>query len=52
MSQSVLFVSRSEEVFPLPHEFLPDRWLQPDSKPLENWLVSFSKGPRSCLGIK
>ncbi|KAI0306858.1 putative P450 monooxygenase [Multifurca ochricompacta] len=23
----------------------------PESKALDNWLVSFSKGPRSCLGI-
>jgi len=51
VSQSALFVSYSEEVFPQPHEFLPDRWLQSDSKALENYLVSFSKGPRSCLGI-
>jgi len=51
VSQSVLFVSQSEEVFPQPYKFLPDRWFQPDSKALENWLVSFSKGPRSCLGI-
>jgi len=51
VSQSALFVSFSEEVFERPHEFLPDRWLQPGSKSLENWIVVFSKGPRSCLGI-
>ncbi|KAI0298852.1 putative cytochrome P450 [Russula brevipes] len=51
VSQSTLFVSFSEEVFARPREFLPDRWIQPSSKALENWLVSFSKGPRSCLGI-
>ena len=52
VSQSALFVSLSEEIFARPREFLPDRWLQPESKALENWLVAFSKGPRSCLGIK
>jgi len=52
VSQSALFVSFSEEIFERAHEFLPDRWLQPESKSLENWIVVFSKGPRSCLGIK
>ncbi len=52
VSQSALFVSFSEEIFARAHEFLPERWLQPDSKSLENNLVVFSKGPRSCLGIK
>ena len=52
VSQSPLFLSFSEEIFARPHEFLPDRWLQPESKSLENYLVVFSKGPRSCLGIK
>ncbi|KAI0277356.1 putative cytochrome P450 [Russula aff. rugulosa BPL654] len=51
VSQSPLFLSFSEEIFARPHEFLPDRWLQPESKSLENYLVVFSKGPRSCLGI-
>ena len=52
VSQSAIFVSLSEEIFARPHDFLPDRWLQPESKALESWLVSFSKGPRRCLGIK
>jgi len=52
VSQSPLLVSFSEEIFVRAREFLPDRWLQPDSKSLENYLVVFSKGPRSCLGIK
>ena len=52
VSQSALFVSFSEEVFARAHDFLPDRWLQPGSNALESWLVVFSKGPRSCLGIK
>jgi hypothetical protein len=52
VSQSVVFVSFSEEIFSRPYEFIPDRWLQTDSKALDPWLMSFSKGPRSCLGIK
>ncbi|KAI9507510.1 cytochrome P450 [Russula earlei] len=51
VGQSALFVSFSEDIFDQPCEFLPERWLQPGSKSLENWLVVFSKGPRSCLGI-
>jgi len=52
VSQSVLFVSFSEDIFGRAHEFLPDRWLRPESKDLENWLVAFSKGARSCIGMK
>jgi hypothetical protein len=52
VSQSALYISFSEEIFARPHDFLPDRWLQAESKALESWLVAFSKGPRSCLGIK
>jgi len=51
VSQSSLFVSFSEEIFLRPHEFLPERWLQPESRALDSWLVAFSKGPRSCMGI-
>ncbi|KAF8270910.1 cytochrome P450 [Lactarius quietus] len=51
VSQSPLFVHLSERIFSQPREFLPDRWLQPESKALENWLIAFSRGPRSCLGI-
>ncbi|KAI0277341.1 putative cytochrome P450 [Russula aff. rugulosa BPL654] len=51
VSQSAFYVLFSEEIFAQPHDFLPDRWLQPESKALEGWLVPFSKGPRRCLGI-
>ncbi|KAI9720911.1 MAG: hypothetical protein M1828_005481 [Chrysothrix sp. TS-e1954] len=43
------FVHLNPEIFADPHEFLPQRWL--DDPSLDKWLVSFSKGPRSCLGI-
>lgn len=45
-------VHRNAEIFPEPYTFSPERWLQSDSQDLERYLVSFSKGPRSCLGIK
>ncbi|TFK24619.1 cytochrome P450 [Coprinopsis marcescibilis] len=45
------FVHNNEDIFPNARTFNPDRWLQKDSLDLENYLVAFSKGPRSCLGI-
>jgi cytochrome P450 len=51
VSISSLFVHNSAEIFRDPETFDPDRWLAEDSKLLEKWLVPFSKGPRSCIGI-
>ena len=48
---STLFVHNSAEIFHDPETYDPDRWLAKDSKLLDQWLVPFSKGPRSCLGI-
>jgi cytochrome P450 len=45
-------VHHSESIFKNPETFDPDRWLEADSASLDKWLVPFSKGPRSCLGIK
>ncbi|KAK2626244.1 hypothetical protein QTJ16_004506 [Diplocarpon rosae] len=46
-----IFVHQSETIFSSPATFNPDRWLKKDSKDLERNLVTFSRGPRSCLGI-
>jgi cytochrome P450 len=43
------FVHYNPDIFPSPHEFQPGRWLHSTS--LDQWLVAFSRGPRSCLGI-
>ncbi|KAG4437369.1 hypothetical protein IFR05_007133 [Cadophora sp. M221] len=45
------FVHQSEEIFTSPTTFNPDRWLSADAKGLDQHLVAFSRGPRSCLGI-
>ena len=37
-------------IFPDPHTFNPDRWLNAPKR-LDRYLVTFSKGTRSCLGI-
>jgi cytochrome P450 len=46
------FVHRNARVFEDPNEFVPERWLGADGRNLDRWLVSFSRGPRSCLGLK
>jgi cytochrome P450 len=51
VGMSGVLVHKSSTVFEDPDTFKPDRWLGKDSKGLEQWLVAFSKGPRSCLGI-
>ena len=36
------------EVFPQPHEFLPERWLEPTPQMLRN-SFAFGSGPRQCI---
>lgn len=38
-------------VFPSPHEFRPERWLDGDPK-LDQYMCSFSRGTRGCIGMK
>lgn len=44
------------DIFPEPHAFKPERWLEDTAtagaQPLDYWLVAFGKGPRSCLAPK
>jgi cytochrome P450 len=51
VSIGATFVHLNPELFPDPHSFNPDRWLQPNAKELDNYLVAFSKGPQACVGI-
>ncbi|KAL2819577.1 cytochrome P450 [Aspergillus cavernicola] len=44
------FVHRNPDIFANPDEFIPDRWLGEQGRTLDKWLLSFSRGPRSCLG--
>lgn len=40
-------------VFPQPHAFDPERWMDPvEHRRLEKYLVPFSRGTRICLGLK
>ncbi len=40
-----------EDNFPNSKEFIAERWIGPEGKRLEKYLVSFGKGSRICLGI-
>ena len=51
VGMSGVFVHQSDQIFADPKVFNIDRWLGKDAQQLEQWLVAFSKGPRSCLGI-
>ena len=41
-------VSMNPKIFPEPHKFVPERWI--DNKGLDKYLLTFSKGSRMCLG--
>ena len=53
MSQISYFVHTNEDVFPDPFRFNPDRWVEAAKRkfPLNNYLASFTKGSRQCLGM-
>lgn len=46
------FVHLNSTIFPDPEKFIPERWLGEGKGQLDQYLVAFSKGPRTCLGIK
>ncbi|KAG7093582.1 hypothetical protein E1B28_007248 [Marasmius oreades] len=45
------FMHLHPDIFPEPHVFKPERWLQENSQKLDKYLVVFSRGPRSCVGM-
>ncbi|KAK9366241.1 cytochrome P450 [Lipomyces kononenkoae] len=53
VGMSSVFVHYSAEIFPEPNKYDIERWLERGAtgKSLDQWLIPFSKGPRSCLGI-
>jgi cytochrome P450 len=40
----------SPTIFPSPHTFNPDRWLESGAEQKRKFLVNFTKGSRMCLG--
>jgi cytochrome P450 len=49
ISMTPLLIHQNEDIFPDAEVFRPERWLS--DKKLQRYLVAFSRGPRSCLGI-
>ncbi|KAF9016942.1 cytochrome P450, partial [Hymenopellis radicata] len=46
------FVLKNPDIFLDPDEFKPERWIGPDARKLDKYLVAFSRGPRNCVGMK
>ncbi|CAD6587386.1 MAG: hypothetical protein ASARMPREDX12_002831 [Alectoria sarmentosa] len=51
VSMSIRDVHFDESIFPDAHRFKPERWLGDEKRDLEKFLIPFSKGPRSCVGM-
>ncbi|KLJ09026.1 hypothetical protein EMPG_15547 [Blastomyces silverae] len=49
LGMTAYLTHHNENIYPEPTAFRPERWLEQD-KSLERYLVSFSGGPRGCLG--
>jgi cytochrome P450 len=49
VNMTSLLIHENEDIFPDPNTFRPERWL--NNSHLHRYLIPFSKGPRSCLGI-
>jgi hypothetical protein len=52
VSEGSYVMHYNSEIYPEPHKFRPERWLDVDNKDLEKGFVPFSKGARNCIGIK
>lgn len=55
IGMSPALLHHDESLFPDSHAFNPERWLDGNmqrNKELERHLLTFSKGSRSCIGIK
>lgn len=51
VGMSAFFMHNNPQIFPNPHQFLPERWLQPSDFRLSKYLVPFTKGSRQCVGL-
>ncbi|KAL4795745.1 cytochrome P450, partial [Aspergillus venezuelensis] len=56
VSMDIYGVSHDETIFPDSHTYNPARWLDtpraPDGRLLTRYMVSFMRGPRSCVGMQ
>uniref|UniRef100_A0A0W0FQL4 Cytochrome p450 n=1 Tax=Moniliophthora roreri TaxID=221103 RepID=A0A0W0FQL4_MONRR len=51
VEMSSVFIHEDPKAFEDPLEFLPERWLRPETRDMERNFVPFAKGPRMCLGL-
>ncbi|KAK3343373.1 cytochrome P450 [Lasiosphaeria hispida] len=53
VSQTTYFILMHPGIFPEPHKFWPERWLERGKlgNSLDKYFVAFGKGSRQCLGI-
>ena len=51
-----IFMHDNPSIFPSPHTFTPERWLNepttPNGERLDRYLVPFGKGARQCVGME
>lgn len=54
IGMSIYHIHYNESIFENPRTFDPERWLQEPNEVarLSRFMVAFSRGSRSCLGIK
>ncbi|KAF3481808.1 uncharacterized protein GIQ15_04567 [Arthroderma uncinatum] len=50
VTTSITALHQTEDVFPAPDQFLPERWLQDQTAGQESHLIPFGYGARICLG--
>ena len=51
ISMTIYLLHNHPDSFPEPHEFRPERWLTAPADRPDRYLVHFSKGTRSCVGM-
>ncbi|KAJ5884198.1 benzoate 4-monooxygenase cytochrome P450 [Penicillium tannophilum] len=51
VGMTAMLTHLNENIYPEPRVFKPERWLVPESKRLDRYLVPFNRGTRSCLGM-
>jgi cytochrome P450 len=51
VSMTSVYAHQDPELFADPFDFVPERWMEPESSVLEKLLANFGSGSRSCLGM-